>query len=120
MERNRNNSGHLPVILYPRKSRRRRVGQFDLRRRRFEAQRIGAYLYNRRSLSKSNPIKIKSAFAEECLLCTFEAKIFKVVDSLGIHQFDIVIDRASVMFAEVALGCDVVVLGRPTNESPLR
>ena len=51
---------------------------------------------------------------------TFETKIFKVVDSLGIYQFDIVVDRAPVVFAEVALCCDVIILGRPTNESPLR
>jgi len=48
---------------------------------------------------------------------TFQAEILKVIDSLSVDQFDRVVHRAPVVFAQVALGGDVIVLGRATNES---
>lgn len=50
---------------------------------------------------------------------TFEAEILKVVDSLGVDQLGELIDGASVVLTQLALGRDVVVLGGPACEPPL-
>lgn len=55
-----------------------------------------------------------------CLISlTFQAEILKVIDSLGVDQFDRVLHRSPIVFAQVALGGDVIVLGRAANESLL-
>lgn len=40
----------------------------------------------------------------------FEAEVLKVVDALSVHELDEFVDGPAVMFAQVALGRDVVVL----------
>lgn len=51
---------------------------------------------------------------------TFEAQIFEIVNPLGVYQFDVIVDRSTVVLAQVALGRDVIVFGRPTNKPPLQ